>query len=192
MELGRGVIFKQRRIGLDGRPFTLYKFRSLTPLADEGGTRWTIDGDPQLGPVGRFIRATGLDELPQLVNILKGDMSLVGPRPERPLFAEEFSVTIPGYRYRHRMPAGLTGYAAVRGLRGDTSIADRALVDNLYADSWSLWLDVTIVLHTCWLLCRRFLSFIPGRSSREFPGTGDESALAFRPAPTRLQPRPKH
>lgn len=163
------MIFKQQRIGLDGRPFTLYKFRSLAPLADEGGTRWNIDGDPRLGPVGRFIRSTSLDELPQLVNILKGDMSLVGPRPERPLFAEQFSATIPGYRYRHRVPAGLTGYAAVSGLRGDTSIADRALFDNLYADSWSLWLDIKIVLRTCGQVCRQALSFILGRSSSAPP-----------------------
>lgn len=157
-ELGPGVIFKQQRIGLDGRPFTLYKFRSLAPVAGEGDTRWNIDGDPRLGPVGRFIRSTSLDELPQLVNVLKGDMSLVGPRPERPFFADQFGATIPGYRHRHRVPAGLTGYAAVSGLRGDTSIADRALFDNLYADSWSLWLDVKIVLRTLGEVCRRVLS----------------------------------
>ncbi|WP_211177657.1 sugar transferase [Pseudonocardia acidicola] len=148
LESGPGVIFRQERIGLRGRPFTLYKFRSLTPVGDEGEVRWNIDQDARLRPVGKFIRTSALDELPQLVNILRGDMSLVGPRPERPHFVEEFSRTVPGYPHRHRMPVGLTGLAVVRGLHGDTSIPDRAHYDNLYAESWSLWLDVKIVLRT--------------------------------------------
>lgn len=147
-ELGRGVIFSQQRIGQDGKPFVLYKFRSLTPPRGEGDTRWNVAADPAIGRVGQFIRATGLDELPQLVNVLKGDMSLVGPRPERPFFVERFGKTITGYHDRHRMPAGITGYAAVHGLRGDTSIEDRAALDNSYADSWSLWLDLKILLRT--------------------------------------------
>jgi exopolysaccharide biosynthesis polyprenyl glycosylphosphotransferase len=147
-ETGPGVIFRQERIGLRGRPFTLYKFRSLKPVGNEGDLRWNIDGDARMGPVGRFIRSSCLDELPQLVNVLKGDMSLVGPRPERPHFVEQFSQDVPSYQYRHRMPAGLTGLAVVQGLRGDTSIPDRAHYDNLYADSWSLWLDIKILLRT--------------------------------------------
>jgi exopolysaccharide biosynthesis polyprenyl glycosylphosphotransferase len=147
-ETGPGIIFKQERIGLNGEPFTLFKFRSLQLAAGEGDVRWSIDTDTRLGPVGKFIRASSLDELPQLVNVLKGDMSLVGPRPERPYFVERFNETIPGYRYRHRVPVGLTGYAAVHGLRGDTSIHQRAHFDNLYAESWSLWLDLKIAVWT--------------------------------------------
>ncbi|SHK55512.1 exopolysaccharide biosynthesis polyprenyl glycosylphosphotransferase [Pseudonocardia thermophila] len=147
-ETGPGIIFKQERIGLHGKPFTLYKFRSLRLADGEGDVRWNIDTDSRLGPVGRFIRATSLDELPQLFNVLKGDMSLVGPRPERPYFVERFNETIPGYRYRHRVPVGLTGYAAVNGLRGDTSIHQRAHYDNLYIESWSLWLDLKIAIWT--------------------------------------------
>ncbi|MGH3622866.1 MAG: sugar transferase [Sciscionella sp.] len=145
-ELGRGVIFSQQRIGQDGKPFVIYKFRSLASV--NGDTRWNVGDDPAIGRVGQFIRATGLDELPQLVNVLKGDMSVVGPRPERPFFVERFGKTISGYPDRHRVPVGITGYAAVHGLRGDTSIEERAALDNAYADSWSLWLDLKIVLRT--------------------------------------------
>jgi lipopolysaccharide/colanic/teichoic acid biosynthesis glycosyltransferase len=101
-----------------------------------------------MSAVGRLLRRTSLDELPQLWNILRGDMSLVGPRPERPYFVEQFSTAYPGYGDRHRMPAGLTGLAQVHGLRGDTSIADRVRFDNHYIDSWSLWQDVAIILRT--------------------------------------------
>jgi exopolysaccharide biosynthesis polyprenyl glycosylphosphotransferase len=148
IETGPGVIFKQLRVGRDGRPFTLYKFRSLKPVDGEDATRWTIDGDARVGKVGTFIRSSSLDELPQLVNILRGDMSLVGPRPERPHFVNQFEQSIPGYRHRHRMPAGLTGLAAVHGLRGDTGIQERAHLDNIYAESWSLWLDIKIIIRT--------------------------------------------
>jgi lipopolysaccharide/colanic/teichoic acid biosynthesis glycosyltransferase len=103
---------------------------------------------------GRLLRRTSLDELPQLWNVLRGDMSLVGPRPERPYFVAQFSQTLPGYADRHRMPAGLTGLAQVHGLRGDTSIADRARFDNHYIDSWSLWQDVGILLRTAVTLFR--------------------------------------
>jgi lipopolysaccharide/colanic/teichoic acid biosynthesis glycosyltransferase len=98
--------------------------------------------------VGRFLRATSLDELPQLWNIVRGDMSLVGPRPERPHFVEEFSRHIPRYTSRHRVPAGLTGWSQVHGLRGDTSIEERARLDNYYIENWSPWLDVRILLMT--------------------------------------------
>ncbi|SHL19617.1 Sugar transferase involved in LPS biosynthesis (colanic, teichoic acid) [Pseudonocardia thermophila] len=148
IEGGPGVIFRQQRVGQHGRIFTLYKFRSLKPIANEGDVRWNIDNDERLGPVGKFIRRTSLDELPQLFNVLKGDMSLVGPRPERPYFVEQFSAQIPGYAQRHRVPVGLTGLAVVQGLRGDTSIPERARVDNEYADNWSLWLDIKIILRT--------------------------------------------
>jgi lipopolysaccharide/colanic/teichoic acid biosynthesis glycosyltransferase len=148
LEGGPGVIFKQQRVGQFGRVFTLYKLRSLKPVADEGDVKWNIDNDSRLGRVGKFIRRTSLDELPQLWNVLTGDMSMVGPRPERPFFVDQFSEEIPGYAQRHRVPVGLTGLAVVKGLRGDTSISERAKVDNDYADTWSLWLDIAIMFRT--------------------------------------------
>ncbi|MBY8877571.1 exopolysaccharide biosynthesis polyprenyl glycosylphosphotransferase [Streptomyces sp. PLK6-54] len=152
---GPGVLFRQERIGLGGRPFTLLKFRTLRPRdSDESATRWNVAGDHRMSAVGRLLRRTSLDELPQLWNVLRGDMSLVGPRPERPYFVEQFSTVYPGYEDRHRMPAGLTGLAQVHGLRGDTSIADRARFDNHYIDSWSLWQDVAIMLRTVRALIR--------------------------------------
>ena len=146
---GSGVLFRQDRVGLDGRRFTLLKFRSLRPATEEeSATRWNVALDHRLGAVGRFLRKTSLDELPQLWNILRGDMSLVGPRPERPHFVEHFGDRIPRYTNRHRVPAGLTGYAQVHGLRGDTSIERRAEFDNYYIENWSLWGDVKIMLRT--------------------------------------------
>jgi exopolysaccharide biosynthesis polyprenyl glycosylphosphotransferase len=156
LESGRPIFFAQERISVDGRRFTLFKFRSMTPRDDaESQNRWSIAGDMRVGLVGRWLRRTSLDELPQLWNILRGDMSIVGPRPERPSFVAEFTARHEGYGARHRVPAGLTGLAQVNGLRGDTSIADRARFDNYYIANWSLWLDVTIVLKTIRELARR-------------------------------------
>lgn len=179
-ETGPGIIFKQERIGLHGKPFVLYKFRSLQLAAGEGDVRWSIDTDSRLGPVGKFIRATSLDELPQLFNVLRGDMSLVGPRPERPYFVERFNETIPGYRYRHRVPVGLTGYAAVNGLRGDTSIHQRAHYDNLYIESWSLWLDVKIAVWTVQQLIPRRTpeAVLPVPNPPAMPSESDERSSA--------------
>jgi exopolysaccharide biosynthesis polyprenyl glycosylphosphotransferase len=155
-EGGPGIIFRQQRVGIDGRPFDVLKFRSLRPVDDtESQTNWNIKHDDRLGPVGRFIRATSLDELPQLWNILRGDMSLVGPRPERPHFVQQFAGHIPRYTARHRVPAGLTGWAQAHGLRGDTSIEERARFDNYYIENWSPWLDVKIVLKTVGQVVRR-------------------------------------
>jgi exopolysaccharide biosynthesis polyprenyl glycosylphosphotransferase len=149
LEGGPGVIFRQERIGVNGRPFHMLKFRSLKPASDEESAHtWTIAHDPRIGPVGRWLRQLSLDELPQLWNILRGDMSLVGPRPERPVFVDEFSERFPGYVHRHRVPVGLTGWAQVNGLRGDTDIRDRATFDNFYIDNWSMWSDVKILLRT--------------------------------------------
>lgn len=146
LELGRGIFFTQTRIGLQGRRFEMLKFRSMRAAGD-GSTPWAVPKE-RLGPVGRFIRRYSLDELPQLFNVLKGDMSLVGPRPERPEYVEEFCAAIPRYLHRHRLPVGLTGLAAVNGLRGDTSIEDRVQFDNWYIDNWSFWLDIKILLRT--------------------------------------------
>jgi exopolysaccharide biosynthesis polyprenyl glycosylphosphotransferase len=153
---GPGVIFRQQRIGLDGRTFQILKFRSLRPVDElESQTNWNIQHDDRLGPIGRFLRASSLDELPQLWNILRGDMSLVGPRPERQHFVDQFSTHIPRYKARHRVPAGLTGWSQVHGLRGDTSIHDRARFDNYYIENWSLWLDLKILIMTVSQVLRR-------------------------------------
>lgn len=154
--VGSPVIFRQERVGRGGRQFTVLKFRSLHPANDnESRTRWSIANDQRLGRVGRIIRATSLDELPQLVNVLRGEMSLVGPRPERLLFAQRFAREFPRYNDRHRVPGGITGWAAVNGLRGDTSIEERADFDNFYIDNWSLWMDIKIMVRTIPALMRR-------------------------------------
>jgi exopolysaccharide biosynthesis polyprenyl glycosylphosphotransferase len=149
-ETGRdGVLFRQERISRGGRPFWMMKFRSLTPSTEiESHVRWSVSGDARVGPVGRVLRRSSLDELPQLVNVLRGDMSLVGPRPERPYFVEKFRLRYARYADRHRVPAGLTGWAQIHGLRGDTSIEDRAAYDNYYIENWSLGLDLKIMLRT--------------------------------------------
>ncbi|GIM88334.1 UDP-phosphate galactose phosphotransferase [Paractinoplanes toevensis] len=149
LEGGPGIIFKQQRIGRYGKPFNVLKFRSMRPVDDaESQTNWNIGHDPRVGPFGKFMRRTSLDELPQLWNILRGDMTIVGPRPERPYFVDRFSVDFPEYAMRHRVPVGLTGLAQVSGLRGDTPISDRARFDNYYIENWSLWLDVKVILRT--------------------------------------------
>ncbi|MFI5797551.1 exopolysaccharide biosynthesis polyprenyl glycosylphosphotransferase [Streptomyces sp. NPDC051677] len=152
---GPGIVFRQERIGKDGRPFTLLKFRTHRPVDEhEAATRWSVAGEREMSPFCRFLRRTSLDELLQLWNVLCGDMSLVGPRPERPFFVGQFSQTYPGYAARHRMQTGITGLAQVHGLRGDTSIEDRARFDNAYIDNWSLWQDVCILLRTAASLVR--------------------------------------
>lgn len=144
-----GVLFRQVRVGRDGRPIEILKFQTLKPAtAAEGDTTWNISHDDRLGPVGSFMRKTSIDELPQLWNIVRGDMSLVGPRPERPFFVDEFTQTIPGYADRHRVQVGLTGWAQVHRLRGDSSIEDRIRYDNAYVASWSPWEDLKIILRT--------------------------------------------
>jgi exopolysaccharide biosynthesis polyprenyl glycosylphosphotransferase len=149
LEGSRGIFFRQIRIGVKGQEFPLYKFRSMRPVNEaESQTNWNIANDDRVGPVGKFLRRSSIDELPQLWNILKGDMSLVGPRPERPHFVERFGKEHPRYVDRHRVPVGLTGLAQISGLRGDTSISDRARYDNYYIENWSLWLDIRIIFGT--------------------------------------------
>ncbi|MGX1222031.1 sugar transferase [Streptomyces ambofaciens] len=152
---GPGVLFRQERVGEGGRPFTLLKFRTHRPADEhESATRWSVADERRMPWFCRFLRRTSLDELLQLWNVFRGDMSLVGPRPERPYFVARFSQTYPGYAARHRMPAGITGLAQINGLRGDTSIEDRARFDNAYIDDWSLWQDVCILLRTAAALVR--------------------------------------
>lgn len=149
LETGRGVIFRQERVGRDGVSFELMKFQSLKPVDEnESQTNWNISTDHRVGPVGKLMRKTSLDELPQLFNILRGDMSLVGPRPERPHFVEQFGELYTGYADRHRVPCGLTGWAQIHGLRGNTPIDQRARFDNFYIENWTLWLDIKIILRT--------------------------------------------
>lgn len=148
LEGGPGVLFRQTRVGRNGELFDCLKLRTMRPGDAPEAVTWSVAGDGRVGPVGRLLRRTSLDELPQLWNILRGDMTLVGPRPERPHFVELFSARYDRYAHRHRVRAGLTGFAQVNGLRGDTSIADRARHDNYYIENWSLWLDTKIILRT--------------------------------------------
>jgi lipopolysaccharide/colanic/teichoic acid biosynthesis glycosyltransferase len=162
VSLGRPILFRQPRVGRDGRVFTMLKFRSM-----QGGPEWSPSQlPPDTAPGGRegvdrqtqfggFLRRASLDELPQLINVLRGDMSLVGPRPERPEFAQLFEQSIHRYGERHRVKAGVTGWAQVNGLRGNTSLADRADWDNYYIDNWSLLLDLKILILTAVVLISR-------------------------------------
>jgi exopolysaccharide biosynthesis polyprenyl glycosylphosphotransferase len=146
---GPGVLFRQERVGLDGCSFTVLKLRTLRPVdSTETAVHWNIADDARLTRIGRFLRRTSLDEFPQLWNVVRGDMSLVGPRPERPHFVSQFTERFPRYMARHRVPAGMTGWAQIHGLRGDTSIGDRARFDNYAIENWSLWQDVKILLRT--------------------------------------------
>lgn len=143
------VLYRQRRVGMDGREFNCLKFRSMRVGAeDRTGVVWAKPGDARVTPFGRFMRRFSLDELPQLWNIVRGDMSLVGPRPERPEFVSQFERHLDGYQERHRMRAGLTGWAQVNGLRGNTSIEERTKFDRYYVENWSLLLDLKILLMT--------------------------------------------
>ncbi|MFP4322716.1 MAG: exopolysaccharide biosynthesis polyprenyl glycosylphosphotransferase, partial [Anaerolineales bacterium] len=143
------VFFTQERVGLDGRPFPMLKFRTMVVDAEQRA-QWTTANDSRVTRVGQFIRPRNLDELPQLVNVLFGHMSLVGPRPEQVAFVEEFRKKYPRYGERHREKAGMTGWAQVNGYRGDTSIQERLRADLYYVENWSLWLDFKIIIRTVW------------------------------------------
>ncbi|MBM4264950.1 MAG: undecaprenyl-phosphate glucose phosphotransferase [Deltaproteobacteria bacterium] len=143
------VFYRQERMGLDGRRFVMIKFRTMVQGAeDETGPTWAAAEDPRVTPVGRWLRRMSLDELPQLVNVLRGEMSLVGPRPERPPLIEEFRKTIPAYMLRHKVKAGMTGWAQINGWRGNTSLQKRIDHDIAYIESWSVWRDVKILTWT--------------------------------------------
>ena len=142
------VFYAQERVGMNGRRFRMFKFRSMRVDADTRGTGWTVKDDPRRTVLGATLRRLSLDELPQLWNVLMGDMSLVGPRPEQPRFVEEFRGAIPRYMLRHHVKAGMTGWAQVNGLRGDTPLEDRIRYDLYYVQNWSLWFDVRILFLT--------------------------------------------
>lgn len=153
------AFFVQERVGFGGRRFGMIKFRSmyadaearraaLLAQSDRAGLCFKMKDDPRVTPLGRVLRRTSLDELPQLFNVLRGEMSIVGPRPERPYFVEQFSSEIEGYGDRHRVPVGITGWAQVNGYWGDTSIEARVRLDNRYIENWSLWRDLVIAVRT--------------------------------------------
>lgn len=143
------VIFKQERVGMNRRTFQMYKFRSMKHMPESvSNTEWTTENDPRRTTFGTFLRKTSLDELPQFFNVLKGDMSVVGPRPERPYFVDQFKEEIPKYMIKHHVRPGITGWAQVCGLRGDTSIKDRIIHDIFYIENWTLLFDIKIILKT--------------------------------------------
>ncbi len=143
------LIFKQERVGLHNKPFQMYKFRSMEVQSDaEEKKGWTVKNDPRVTKVGRLLRSTSIDELPQLFNVLKGDMSMIGPRPERPLFVEKFREEIPRYMIKHQVRPGITGWAQVNGYRGDTSIKKRIEYDLYYIENWSMAFDIKILFLT--------------------------------------------
>lgn len=143
------VIYSQERIGMHNKPFQMYKFRTMyVQEAAEEAKQWTTKGDPRVTGVGQFLRKTSIDELPQLFNILSGKMSLVGPRPERPQFVEKFKEEIPRYMVKHQVRPGLTGWAQVNGLRGDTSIEKRIEYDLYYIENWTMSFDIKILFMT--------------------------------------------
>lgn len=145
------IFYAQERCGLDGRSFQIWKFRSMRVDAEsQSGAVWAKKGDDRRTPIGAFLRATSLDELPQLWNVLKGEMSLVGPRPERPVFVQQFREEIPHYMLRHKVKAGITGWAQVNGWRGDTSLEQRIECDLYYIRNWSYSLDLKILWLTLW------------------------------------------
>ena len=145
------IFFRQQRIGQNGRVFQLLKFRTMRVNEDSDVT-WSVEDDRRVTFVGRILRRTSLDELPQLVNVLRGQMSLIGPRPERPYFVDQFAGEVSRYDDRHRVPVGITGWAQAHGLRGDTSIPERIRFDNYYIEHWSLWRDLIITIRTAWLI----------------------------------------
>jgi exopolysaccharide biosynthesis polyprenyl glycosylphosphotransferase len=149
------VFFIQERVGVDGRPFPCVKYRTMYVDAEaQSGPVWALPRDPRTTPPGRLLRRFSVDELPQLVNVLAGDMSLVGPRPERPFFVEQFSRLIPRYEQRHQEKAGVTGWAQVNGLRGQTPIEERTLYDLFYVEHWSPGFDLKILIKTAGAVIR--------------------------------------
>jgi len=145
------IFYRQERMGLDGKTFTMLKFRTMKEDAEkEVGPVWAKEGDERRTRIGAILRRLSLDELPQFINVLKGDMSIVGPRPERPYFIQKFKDMIPGYMLRHKMKAGITGWAQINGWRGNTSIKKRIEHDIYYIENWSLWFDLKIIWLTIW------------------------------------------
>ena len=172
------ILFRQRRVGKMGKPFTILKFRSMRQN-DESDTAWTTGKDPRKTRFGAFLRSTAIDELPQLFNVLAGSMSLVGPRPEIPVFVEHFKKEIPLYMVKHYVKPGMTGLAQVRGLRGDTSVEERIHADIAYIENWSLALDIGILLRTPWKAFNKNERYV----EKETPAQQEHPTKAQTPAP---------
>ena len=164
------ILFRQVRIGRGGKPFTMLKFRSLP--VDHVDSGWNAGEAVKPSPFGRLLRLSGLDELPQLVNVLRGEMALIGPRPELPHYVEEFTRTVPGYEHRHRVPVGVTGWAQAHGLRGETSIEERVRFDNMYIDRWTATMELLVLVRTV----RQLLRF----GSRTVPPAPEEHVIDLR------------
>ena len=161
------ILFRQERVGLNKRNFYMLKFRSMR-VNDKQDTAWSTQKDDRRTKIGSFLRKVSLDELPQFLNVLKGDMSLVGPRPEIPRFVEEFRETVPRYMVKHQVRPGITGWAQVNGLRGDTSIPDRIRHDLWYIENWRFALDIKIL----------FMTAFGGMKNSETLGSGKETSRA--------------
>jgi len=171
------VLYRQERVGLRGRCFHLWKFRSMRTDAEASGPVWAACHDPRVTVVGAFIRAHRIDELPQLVNVLRGEMSLVGPRPERPVFVEQLVQVIPNFHQRTCVPPGLTGWAQVNG-RNAMTWTERFARDVWYVEHWNLFLDMRILLQTMWqVLAQRGTSFEGHATMPEFSGSGEQRML---------------
>jgi Undecaprenyl-phosphate glucose phosphotransferase len=155
---GSPILYRQKRMGHDGHVFDMLKFRSMRVDAEAAGPGWTTARDPRRTRLGRWLRKRNLDELPQLINVIRGEMSLVGPRPERPTYIDAFRREVPGYMLRHKVRAGMTGWAQVHGWRGDTSIHERIEHDLYYIQQWSFWLDLRILFMTLFRRARRSIA----------------------------------
>lgn len=143
------VFYLQKRVSLNGKEFNMIKFRSMIDDAEQyTGAVWAKTNDARVTKIGSWLRKTGLDELPQFINVLKGEMSIVGPRPERPIFVKKFSHQIPGYMQKHLVKGGITGWAQIKGFRGNTNLEKRIQYDLYYINNWSLWLDMKIIFYT--------------------------------------------
>jgi len=144
------IFYRQERVSWNGRSFEMLKFRSMAVDTEKEGINWGGAKNKSVTKFGAFIRSTSLDELPQFINVLKGDMSIVGPRPERTIFVEQFKKEIPGYMQKHMVKAGITGWAQINGWRGDTDLQKRIEHDLYYIENWSIWFDMKIIFLTFW------------------------------------------
>lgn len=166
------IFYMQKRVGLDGKEFWMYKFRSMRTGAEgREGPAWSQNEDPRITRLGFILRKLSIDELPQIFNVISGEMSLIGPRPERPYFVEQFEKDVPRYMQRHRVKAGMSGWAQVNGLRGDTSIEERVQYDLYYIENWSFWFDIKIMILTAVDIFKEVPRVVKGLKKKEPPAT---------------------
>jgi exopolysaccharide biosynthesis polyprenyl glycosylphosphotransferase len=184
------VFFVQERMGLDGKPFLMIKFRSMRSDAEKDGPGWTTKNDPRQTKLGKLIRQIEVDELPNLMNVFIGEMSLVGPRPEQAHYVDQFRKIVPRYMDRHREKGGMTGWAQVNGLRGDTSINERTKYDLWYSENWSVLLDLKIILRTLWQIVER-QNGRPATPSPTLVASSEENGSSQPPVPMPLPQPPR-